>query len=124
MIVPMQPSNYREPFSDSGWLFEPKWDGYRAICHYDHGNVRFISRRNNDLTKRFPELQSIQVRAEFATIDGEIVAIDSQGLPCFEELRKTRRSCAVVKSSRILRNRLDHATTGQQLNHQNDHCNH
>jgi ATP-dependent DNA ligase len=75
----MQPSNYREPFSDSGWLFEPKWDGYRAICYYNKISVRFISRRNNDLTKRFPELQSIQVRAESAIIDGEIVALDEQG---------------------------------------------
>jgi len=58
MMVPMQPSNYPQAFSDSGWLFEPKWDGYRAICNYDNGGVRFISRRNNNLTKRpFPLLK-------------------------------------------------------------------
>jgi bifunctional non-homologous end joining protein LigD len=51
---------------------------------------------NNDLTKRFPELQSIRVRADSAIIDGEIVAIDDHGLPCFDDLRKARRSCAVV----------------------------
>src|SRR5215831_2958062 len=56
-------------------MFEPKWNGYRAICYYDNGRVRFISRRNNDLSKRFPELQSIQVRVTSAIIDGEIVAI-------------------------------------------------
>jgi bifunctional non-homologous end joining protein LigD len=92
----MQPSNYPQPFSDPDWLFEPKWDGYRAICYFDEGKARFISPRNNDLTKRFPELVAIDVRAESAIIDGEIVAIDESGLPCFEELRKTRRSCAVV----------------------------
>ena len=58
--------------------------------------MRFISRRNNDLTKRFPELQAIEINAEAAVVDGEIVAIDEKGLPCFDELRKTRRSCAVV----------------------------
>jgi len=92
----MQPSNHARPFSDPNWLFEPKWDGYRAICYYNNGGIRFISRRNNDLTKRFPELQSIKVRATSAIIDGEIVAIDEQGLPCFDDLRRSRRTCAVV----------------------------
>lgn len=96
VIVPMQPSTFAQPFSDPGWLFEPKWDGYRAICYFNHRRVRFISRRNNDLTKRFPELQALEVIADSATIDGEIVAIDDQGLPCFDELRKNRRARAVV----------------------------
>lgn len=92
----MQPSNYPEPFSDPDWLFEPKWDGYRAICYYQDGQARYLSRRNNDLTRRFPELRAIHVRAESAIIDGEIVAIDELGLPCFDELRRTRRSCSIV----------------------------
>src|ERR1051326_7533485 len=96
MIIPMQPSTVAKPFSDPNWLFEPKWDGYRAICYYDRHRIRFISRRNNDLTKRFPELQRIEVRAESAIIDGEIVAIDDAGLPCFDELRKRHRSCSIV----------------------------
>jgi bifunctional non-homologous end joining protein LigD len=91
----MQPSNLAQPFSDPKWLFEPKWDGYRALCYFGE-SVRFISRRNNDLTKRFPELQAIQIKAESAIIDGEITAIDEHGLPCFDELRKTKRSCAIV----------------------------
>lgn len=92
----MQPSNVAAPFSDQNWLFEPKWDGYRAICYYDQTSARFISRRNNDLSKRFPELQQIHVRADSAIIDGEIVALDEAGLPCFDELRKKRRSCPIV----------------------------
>jgi len=92
----MQPSLVAEPFSDTNWLFEPKWDGYRAICYYGQSRIRFISRRNNDLTNRFPELRAIDLRADSATIDGEIVAIDEDGLPCFDELRKSRRSGAVV----------------------------
>jgi len=83
VIVPMQPSNVAEPFSDSHWLFEPKWDRYCAIRYYAESRVRFISRRNNDLTKRFPELQTIDLRADSAIIDGEIVAIDDDGVPCF-----------------------------------------
>jgi ATP dependent DNA ligase domain len=90
-----RPSGFSRPFSDPKWLFEPKWDGYRAICYIDQ-SVRLISRRKNDLTKRVPELQNIQVKADTAIIDGEITAIDEEGLPRFDELRKTRRSCAVV----------------------------
>src|SRR5689334_18347521 len=92
----MQPSNVAEPFSDPNWLFEPKWDGYRALCYYDESSVRFISRRNNDLTKRFAELEKIAVRAHSAIIDGEIVAINDAGLPCFDELRKRHRSCSII----------------------------
>src|ERR1044071_3411666 len=96
MITLMQPSNFAKPFSDPKFLFEPKWDGFRALCYLDGERIRFISRRKNDLTKRFPELRAIQVKAESAIIDGEITAIDEQGLPCFDELKKIRRSCAIV----------------------------
>jgi len=95
VITLMQPSNLAQPFTDHKWLFEPKWDGYRALCYFGE-SVRFISRRKNDLTKRFPELQSIQIKAESAIIDGEITAIDQDGLPCFDELKRTRRTCAIV----------------------------
>ncbi|HEX9425572.1 MAG TPA: hypothetical protein VF899_20185 [Pyrinomonadaceae bacterium] len=91
----MQPSNLARPFSDPKWLFEPEWDGYRALCYFGE-TIKFISRRKNDFTKRFPELQSIQVKAKSAIIDGEITAIDEDGLPCFDELKKSRRTCAVV----------------------------
>lgn len=59
-------------------------------------SIKFISRRKNDLTKRFPELQAIQIKAESAIIDGEITAIDDEGLPCFDELKRTRRTCAIL----------------------------
>jgi bifunctional non-homologous end joining protein LigD len=83
--------------SENGWpqIVNCKWHGYRAVCYFSE-TIRFMSRRKNDLTKRFSELQAIQVKADSAIIDGEIVAIDDEGLPCFDELRKKRRSCAVV----------------------------
>jgi ATP-dependent DNA ligase len=71
----MQPTNFARPFSNPAWIFEPKWDGFRALCYFGE-TVKFISRRKNDLTKRFPELQAIQVKVESAIIDGEITAID------------------------------------------------
>jgi ATP-dependent DNA ligase len=61
-------------------LFEPKWDGFRALCHFGE-TVKFISRPKNDLTKRFPKLKAIEIKAESAIIDSEITAIDEDGLP-------------------------------------------
>ena len=55
-IQPMQPTLYRRAFCLE-WLFEPKWDGYRAICFLDKGVVRFASRNQRSLSERFPVLQ-------------------------------------------------------------------
>jgi bifunctional non-homologous end joining protein LigD len=79
-------------------LFEPKWDGYRAICFFQKGKVRFTSRNQRDLTRRFPELQIISksIKASSAVIDGEIVAIDANGAQCFEQLQNHTRDCAIL----------------------------
>lgn len=97
-IEPMQPTLWKYPFSNPDWLFEPKWDGYRALCVLKNGAARFLSRRNNDLTKRFPTLQGIAtlIEADNAILDGEIVAIDDEGLPCFDQLRVGRTNCEIV----------------------------
>jgi bifunctional non-homologous end joining protein LigD len=74
-----------EPFNNENWLFEIKWDGYRAIAFIDADGVRLVSRNQNDLTKAYPELQEIpqHIRARTAVLDGEIVALDEQGRPSF-----------------------------------------
>jgi len=43
-LEPMLPTAIKLPFSDPQWVFEPKWDGYRALCFLKDGKVRFISR--------------------------------------------------------------------------------
>ncbi len=96
----MQPTLRRAPFSGEAWLFEPKWDGFRAVCYVQEGEVRFLSRNKRSLTEKFPELQSIasEVRAVTAILDGEIVAIDGVGMPSFDQLklRKAQSGFAVV----------------------------
>jgi ATP-dependent DNA ligase len=89
-VVPMLATKIGSPFSREGWLFEPKWDGYRAICFLRDGQVRFTSRNQRDLTKRFPELQSIakSIKASTAIIDGEIVHL-------------MRTACSALNNSRI-----------------------
>ncbi len=97
-VEPMLPTAAKLPFSDPHWLFEPKWDGYRALCFLKEGQVRFISRNRRDLTQRFPELQEISalIKANSAIIDGEIVALDRQGKPSFDALRHRQRHGAIV----------------------------
>jgi bifunctional non-homologous end joining protein LigD len=97
-VEPMLPTPLKLPFSDPQWLFEPKLDGYRALCFLKDGEVRFISRNRRNLTKRFPELQEIAalIKAQTAIIDGEIVALDRSGKPSFDALRHSHRKGAIV----------------------------
>ncbi len=98
VVEPMSPTLARQPFSNPDWLFEPKWDGYRAICFLQDDAVRFVSRNQKSLTKRFPDLQRIvkAIKATTAILDGEIVALDQAGVPCFDGLRSRRSAAACV----------------------------
>src|ERR1700732_4452761 len=89
VVSPMLATLAQKPFSGDGWLFEPKWDGYRGLCFFRNGQVRFDSRKAIDLTVRFPELASVaeSLKVENAVIDGEIVAVDSAGVPRFQSLQ-------------------------------------
>jgi len=51
-IHPMLAEAVEKPFDGAEWLFEIKWDGYRAIAFIDRGKVRLVSRNQNDLTPR------------------------------------------------------------------------
>jgi bifunctional non-homologous end joining protein LigD len=97
-VLPMLATKVGAPFSREGWIFKPKWDGYRALCFLRDGVVRFTSRNQRDLTRRFPELQIIakSIKASSAIIDGEIVAIDGNGAQCFEQLQNHKRDCAII----------------------------
>lgn len=98
LVQPMLPTLTKAPFSNPDWIFEPKWDGYRAICLLENGRVRFASKNRKSLTRRFAELQSIpnSIKAETAILDGEIVALDKKSVPCFAGLRsgKVANECA------------------------------
>jgi bifunctional non-homologous end joining protein LigD len=97
-IEPMLPTQVKLPFSDPQWVFEPKWDGYRALCFLKDGKVKFISRNRRNLTERFPELQEIAelIKAKTAIIDGEIVALRRDGKPSFDALRYRQRHGAIA----------------------------
>ena len=89
-IHPMLATAVDEPFDDPEWLFEIKWDGYRAVAFIAKGKVRLVSRNQNELTAQYPELHSLaeHVRAETAILDGEIAALDEHGRASFSLMQQ------------------------------------
>jgi bifunctional non-homologous end joining protein LigD len=73
------------------WLFEVKWDGYRALAYVSGGECVLRSRNENDLTPRFPDVARAIARAvktPSAVVDGEICAVDEQGRPSFSAMQQ------------------------------------
>lgn len=88
-----------QPFSHPDWLFEIKWDGFRSLAYVHEGGCRLISRNGNQF-KSFPLLSEaipVELRAQSAILDGEIVCLDQHGKAHFEDLlfhRGEPRFCA------------------------------
>jgi bifunctional non-homologous end joining protein LigD len=89
-IHPMLAESMEEPFDGAEWLFEIKWDGYRAIAFIEGGRVRLVSRNQNDLTPRYPELKDMAglIHAKSAILDGEVVALDEEGKASFSLMQQ------------------------------------
>jgi bifunctional non-homologous end joining protein LigD len=89
-IHPMLATTVEKPFDDPEWLFEIKWDGYRAVAFIKDGKARLVSRHQNDLTAQYPELQNLPsfIKAESAILDGEIAALDEEGRSSFSLMQQ------------------------------------
>jgi bifunctional non-homologous end joining protein LigD len=89
-VHPMLAESIDEPFDSADWLFEIKWDGYRAVAFIENGKVRLRSRNQNDLTPRYPELKDLPqyLQAKNAILDGEVVALDEQGRASFSLMQQ------------------------------------
>jgi len=77
-----------ETFSHPDWLFEVKWDGFRALLYSDEEGVRLVS-RNGNIFKSFPGLSEGLARdlmGRRCVLDGEIVCLGSNGKSQFRDL--------------------------------------
>jgi bifunctional non-homologous end joining protein LigD len=93
-VEPMQASSVKEPFDSPGWIFETKLDGYRAIAVIDSiGKARVWSRNRLPLEPKFPmALEAInQLKLRSTILDGEIVALDSKGIPRLQLLQEWQK---------------------------------
>ncbi|MGB7978485.1 MAG: non-homologous end-joining DNA ligase [Chlamydiales bacterium] len=86
-VSPMLATLVDEPFDDKGWIFEIKWDGYRALG-MKNGAVRLLSRGQKSYNARFPTLvaELSRLKGSFV-IDGEIVILDKEGKSNFQKLQ-------------------------------------
>jgi len=89
-IQPMLASIAEHPFDSPDWLFEVKWDGYRVVSFIEKNQVRMVSRNQNDLGPRYPELRELPkwIQAKSAILDGEVVVLDEQGRPSFSLMQQ------------------------------------
>jgi bifunctional non-homologous end joining protein LigD len=92
-LRPMLAKPVEKPFDREEWIFEIKWDGYRAIAEIRPGSVQLYSRNGvsflNDYQPIVEDLKNIHFEAVF---DGEIVVVDSEGRADFNLLQNYRRS--------------------------------
>jgi bifunctional non-homologous end joining protein LigD len=87
-IEPMLAKETAEAFDDKGWLFEIKWDGYRAIAEKKKSKILLYSRNGLDFTETYPVVvdQLKKVKTD-AVLDGEIVVLNDEGKPDFQFLQ-------------------------------------
>ncbi len=81
------------------WLYEVKWDGYRALGYVRGGGARLVSRNYNDLTGRFPEVAKAlekAARSPECVVDGEVCALDEQGRPSFSAMQQGKQGTQIV----------------------------
>jgi bifunctional non-homologous end joining protein LigD len=89
LIRPMLATLAAAPFDHPDWLFEVKWDGYRAVAEIREEDVSLYSRNLLPLNDRFPPIVAALRHVGFnALLDGEIVVVDDGGKPDFELLQQ------------------------------------
>ena len=90
-IEPMLATLANEPIEEKGWLYEMKWDGYRAIAYMNNGTINICSRNNKSFNKKYyPLYTSLKNWNINAVVDGEIVVVNKEGIPDFGNLQLWR----------------------------------
>ncbi|MDF2449039.1 MAG: ATP-dependent ligase LigD phosphoesterase module / ATP-dependent ligase LigD polymerase [Bacteroidota bacterium] len=87
-IEPMLAKETDKPFNDADWIYEMKWDGYRALAEINDGEVQLYSRNGNSFNATYPIIVSqLKKWKGNAVIDGEIVIVDENGKSSFQSLQ-------------------------------------
>jgi bifunctional non-homologous end joining protein LigD len=83
----------------TGWTFEVKWDGYRAIATESGGDATLTSRNGNDLTARFLNVAKEipkAVKTPDCVLDGEVCALDESGRSSFSAMQQGKAGTPIV----------------------------
>lgn len=86
-VKPMLAKQVAQPFDNKDWIFEIKWDGYRAIAETGK-TIKFYSRNGISFLDQFPVITEALREIKYSLIlDGEIVAFNNEGKPDFQLLQ-------------------------------------
>lgn len=95
-IKPMLATSADAPFNSSDWVFEIKWDGYRAIADLTNG-LQLYSRNGLSFLGKYPSIEEGLARQKHPMIlDGEIVAYNPSGMPHFQSLQHYAETTGVT----------------------------
>jgi bifunctional non-homologous end joining protein LigD len=97
--APMLATLASELPSGKGWLFEVKWDGFRAIGRVAGGEATLTSRNGYDLTGRFPNVAKELAKAlktPDCVVDGEVCALDEEGRSSFSAMQQAKPGTPLV----------------------------
>jgi bifunctional non-homologous end joining protein LigD len=88
-IEPMLATLVDAPFVSPDWVFEPKYDGVRALAYVTRNTLEIVTRKQNEVSYRYPELRALprHVKGE-AVLDGEIISLDEHGRSNFQQLQQ------------------------------------
>src|SRR3954469_16922636 len=85
----MHPTLVRAPFTASGWVFETKLDGFRALARKTGRTVELVSRNGRSLAEAFPDVvAAIGELCGDVVLDCKLVVVDAQGRPMWDRLRR------------------------------------
>jgi bifunctional non-homologous end joining protein LigD len=92
-ITPMLATLTDQPFDNDDWVFEIKWDGYRALAFIEKGKVELLSRKNLSFNKKFyPVAEALQDIDANVVLDGEIIAVNDEGKGDFQRLQQWQKT--------------------------------
>lgn len=87
-VKPMLAYLVDKPFDDKNWIYEVKWDGYRAIAEIEARNVELYSRNFLSFKEKFPSIvKSLEKLPGSIILDGEVVVLDKEGRSQFQLLQ-------------------------------------
>ena len=88
-LQPMPATLTDGPFDDPGWIFEDKYDGFRMVAKIESGKVTLYSRNGQVISRNYIEVaRALEGVRGDAVIDGELVALDDNGVCRMDELRR------------------------------------
>jgi len=97
-VRPMLATLVDAPFDDQAWVFETKWDGFRLIARAAPGHAMLYSRNGNDVTADYPAIaQALAACKRPMVVDGELVALDENGVARFQLMQQARREPARLR---------------------------